>query len=241
MNIRALVIHLERARDRRAQVDRILAEAPVPGEVLDAMDARTIPAEHLGGYTRQLHKPRYPFECSKAEIACFLSHRKAWQAIVDKGLDAGLIIEDDVEFAPGFKEIYEHALSVVQPGDFVRFAKDNRERVRRPLLQDTACHVFVPKTVGLGMLAQLVTREAARKLLAATEVFDRPVDTLLQMTWITGVRMLTVHPSPVRDVSETLGGTTVQHGRGKPAKLRREIVRPLYRIAINRRSRRERP
>lgn len=240
MNNRALVIHLERARDRRAQVDRILAAVPVQGDILDAVDARTMPAECSKAYTRQLHEPRYPFQCSKAEIACLLSHRKAWRTIADNGWDAGLIVEDDVEFVPAFKEVYERALSVVQPGDFVRFAKDNREKVRRSLLHDPACHVFVPKTVGLGMLAQLVTRGAAQKLLSATVEFDRPVDTLLQMTWITGVRMLTVHPSPVRDISSELGGTTIQQKRKAADRIHREIARPVYRAAIALRASRQR-
>ncbi len=98
MNIKAFIIHLARSTDRGPQVDKLIRELPVKTEVIDAVDSRALAdAEIKRVYRRKLHAPRYPFELSKNEIACFLSHRKAWQAIVDQKLDAGFIIEDDIE------------------------------------------------------------------------------------------------------------------------------------------------
>ena len=96
--IEAFIIHLARAKARRPQVERILSACPVPAHVIDAVDGRALSTEELqAAYTRRsLHAPRYPFALSVGEIGCFLSHRKAWQAILDAGLDAGLVIEDSV-------------------------------------------------------------------------------------------------------------------------------------------------
>ncbi len=59
-----------------------------------------------------------------------------------------------------------------------------------------------PSAPPLRALAQFVSNAAARRLLAVTERFDRPVDTFLQMSWITGVELLTFTPSGVYEISE---------------------------------------
>ncbi len=89
-----------------------------------------------------------------------------------------------------------------------------------------------PRLIGLGMVTQLVSRNAAAQLLRATEVFDRPIDTLLQMPWATGVAPWSVSPALVREISPTLGGTTLQKSSDMAAKLHREIMRPLYRMQL---------
>ncbi|HEX8047250.1 glycosyltransferase family 25 protein, partial [Rhizobium sp.] len=73
-NIRAFIIHLDRARDRLPQVERLAAMLPVRSEIIQAVDASALPDADIDlVYRRHLHKPRYPFEMSVGEIACFLS------------------------------------------------------------------------------------------------------------------------------------------------------------------------
>lgn len=105
------------------------------------------------------------------------------------------------------------------------------------VLNTETLQIIEPVPVGLGMVAQLVGREAAQRLLSATQVFDRPVDTTAQMNWVTGLKPLSVLPGGVREVSVRLGGSTIQKSRSLPDKLKREILRPLYRWKIKSRSR----
>src|SRR5690606_20025823 len=101
MRIEGFVIHLKRAVGRRPQVDELLRRLPVPTHVLDAVDGQTLTdAEVASVYRRGLHQPHYPFALRRGEIACFLSHRQAWREIVDRNLDAGLVLEDDVGLDP---------------------------------------------------------------------------------------------------------------------------------------------
>src|SRR3954470_22237545 len=100
---KAFISHLGRAAQRAAQVERLIATLPVPAEIIDAIDGLTLTdADRDRVYRRRLHKPTYPFPLSNSEIACFLSHRRAWAAIVEQGLDAGFVIEDDVELTTEF-------------------------------------------------------------------------------------------------------------------------------------------
>ena len=90
-----------------------------------------------------------------------------------------------------------------------------------------------PSAPPLRALAQFVSNAAARRLLAVTETFDRPIDTFLQMSWVTGVELLTFRPSGVFDKSDALGGSTIQRPSKTPReKLWRELSRPFYRATI---------
>ncbi|MDR6431728.1 glycosyltransferase family 25 protein [Brucella pseudogrignonensis] len=232
MNIKAFIIHLARASDRRPQVAKLVQELPVKTEVIDAVDSRTLPeADIKRVYKRRLHAPRYPFELSKNEIACFISHRKAWQAIVDQKLDAGFVIEDDIELTDVFSVAFQAVTDHFEPGSFVRFTFRDREQGREVFRNDQL-RIIIPNPIGLGMVAQLVSFDAAKKLLAATEQFDRPVDTTVQMRWVTGLQPLAVIPGGVKEISAELGGTTIQHKKSFKDKLAREILRPIYRMRV---------
>jgi hypothetical protein len=96
-----------------------------------------------------------------------------------------------------------------------------------------------PDAPPLRAIAQIVSRGAAECLLERTLPFDRPVDTLMQMTWVTGQPVLVASPSPVRDVSLESGGSTVQRkAMGLTERLRHEAMRPIYRARVLARYRR---
>jgi GR25 family glycosyltransferase involved in LPS biosynthesis len=92
--------------------------------------------------------------------------------------------------------------------------------------------IFEPTLVGLGTQAQIVTYDAAKRLLKRTERFDRPIDVYLQLRWKHGVRILTLWPNGVREHSSSLGGSLIGKEKNKTDKLRRELLRPLYRAMI---------
>ncbi|MBE7185851.1 MAG: glycosyltransferase family 25 protein [Methylobacterium mesophilicum] len=236
MNGRAYVIHLARATGRRANAERLLASLPMPGEILDAVDAKEMSAaEFAEAYRPGLFKPRYPFPLRQTEIACFLSHRKAWAAIAASGLDGGLILEDDVTVDVTVLEaILSAARAVLKPGDYLRFPQYPRDESGPELVHSGEVSIIEPRVPGRRMFMQWVGRDAAAGLVDATRIFDRPVDALLQLPWLLPARILAARPICVREISGELGGTTVQgKGRTLAETLAREIKRPLYRAAVH--------
>ncbi len=234
MTVAAFIIHLARAAKRGEHVRGLLERLPVKAEIVDAVDALNMSEGDVAAvYTRSLHSPYYPFELRKSEVACFLSHRKAWQTIVDRKLDAGLIIEDDVEVDDAFAAQLQLAIDTVQPADYIRFPRWPRGEAGPEVAREKANTIIHPELPGLGMQMQLVGREAAIALLAATERFDRPVDTTIQMRWLHPVRVLSARPITIREIDLDLGGSVVQ-GKNKtlPGRLKREILRPLYRVTL---------
>lgn len=228
-----MIIHLERAEARLPQVEAMRQVVPLKSNVISAVDGQKMKDLHAQAYRRMLMRPTYPFEMRPSEIAAFQSHRACWQRILNENLDAALILEDDLHLNEDiFPKALNLALANFQQGDFVRFPIKLREKKIQEIATSDKIGLHLYDRIALGMVAQLVTREAARALLAASEHFDRPVDNFLQMQWVHNVRVLTVWPSGVREVSAELGGSMIGRKQGLREKLRREILRPLYRRKI---------
>lgn len=231
--IKAFIIHLERATERRTQVAELISQLPVNAEIITAVDARQLSdAEIEQVYQPRLHKPYYPFRLNRNEIACFLSHRKTWQAIIDQGLDAALVLEDDVALTEDFPAAFSAACEALTHSGFIRLPfRPNREN-GPTILSAKQINIIRPSPVGLGTIGQIITREAAQTLLDKTVAFDRPVDTFEQMNWITGLQPLAAVPSGVTEISASLGGSTLKQTRSLGHKLHREIMRPIYRSQV---------
>jgi GR25 family glycosyltransferase involved in LPS biosynthesis len=232
--IKAFIVHLERATERRAQVAELMAQLPIPAEIIIAVDSKQLSDEQVSQvYQPRLHKPYYPFRLSRNEVACFLSHRKTWQAIIDQNLDAALVLEDDVALTPDFPAAFAAAVSVTAQGGLVRLPfRSDRETGAVITGTNTSIKVIHPVPVGLGMVAQIISRSAAKILLELTEKFDRPVDTFAQMNWVTKLQPLSVVPGGVQEISSNLGGSTLKQPCSLAHKLHRELMRPIYRRSV---------
>lgn len=233
--IEAFIIHLARATARRPQVDRILAASPVPATIIDAVDGRGLSSQEIDAvYSRQsLHAPRYPFTMAVGEIGCFLSHRRAWQAIVDKGLEAGLIIEDDVEIdAPVFAQAFGLARQHVAELGYIQFQTRPVRGRSAVVARKGGFSVVRPQVGPLRTSAQIVSAGHAKLLLELTARIDRPVDGFLQLSWVTTKAMCCVVPPGVSDRTSQSGGSTISATTRYSAKISREINRFIYRRRI---------
>ena len=228
-----LIIHLERSLERKPQVRKLKKNLPYRTKVVEAVDGSNTNNDFSKSYVPRLLRPHYPLSLRSAEVACFHSHRKCWQDILDRGLEAALIVEDDVDIIDEeFAAAVELAMKKIRVGDLIRFPIKPREKPRSRSMKRDNISIFEPTLVGLGTQAQIVTYDAARRLLELTERFDRPIDVYLQLRWKHGVRILTLWPNGVREHSSSLGGSLIGKERNNSDKLRRELLRPLYRAII---------
>jgi glycosyl transferase, family 25 len=236
----AFILHLERAAARRANVEALREALPIESEVVDAVEGARLSRQEIDSATaRRRFRPSYPFALTATELGAFLSHRAAWRRIVEENLDFSFVFEDDAR---------------IDPAAFIAFAcfsAADREIWHYVLLPARAlsrCEVVArrgelallrPYAPPLRAIGQIVSRAAAERLLARTLPFDRPVDTFLQMTWVTGQPILVVSPSPVSDVSPESGGSTIQRESMRfVERLHHEIMRPIYRAQVLARYRR---
>jgi GR25 family glycosyltransferase involved in LPS biosynthesis len=238
---KAFIIHLERAVGRRASVDALRTQLPIESEILPAVDGRLLQPEAAeAAYVRARFSPRYPFKLGLPEIGAFLSHRSAWRRIVSDGLDYAYVFEDDA----GIDSALFAALVDAMTAERLRWAyvlmpAAGLEPSGAVVDRHGPFSLVRPYAPPLRAIGQIVSRQAAERLLALTVPFDRPVDTFLQMAWISGIMLLVATPSPIRDVSGDTGGTTIQRRRlGLVQRLRHEAMRPIYRAQVLARYRR---
>lgn len=231
--MRSLIIHMSASTARRPNADALLATLP-DAELIAAVDGRD-PAQ-IADVIRENgthHRPHYPFALRPAEIGVFQSHRRCWQRIVDQGWDYGLIAEDDLQVDP---DRLERALTLIRqaanPGMYIRLPVKQRESPAQVLARDGDMQFILPKTIGLQCICQVVGRDAARRLLNATVLIDRPVDTLLQMHWVTGQPVHAILPNGNREVAAQIGGSTIQVRIRASGKLARECRRAWYRTQV---------
>ncbi len=233
--IETLVIHLARAKGRRKQVEKLLFGSPFRARILDAVDGSKVPvAQRTSGISKaSLFTPAYPFALNGGEYGCFQSHRAAWQTIVDEGLDAALILEDDVALTDDFSAAVALAIEHISAFGYVQFqvwAVDESNEV----VQSGKTAIVRPRVTPLRTSAQLVSRAAAQSLLEMTAQIDRPVDTFLQSHWHTGIHVACVVPSGVEDRTQETGGSTISARRSIWSKIKREFQRNRYRRAVQR-------
>jgi glycosyl transferase, family 25 len=237
---KAFILHLERASSRAANVQSLRAHLPIESEVLAAIDGALLaPQEVDQAYARRRFRPTYPFPLTRTEVGVFLSHRLAWRRILDDALDFAFIFEDDAEIEPAaFAALLEFVTLERPAWDYVLLPAQPI-RSGTPVASRGDFTLLRPDAPPLRAIAQIVSPAAAKRLLDRTLPFDRPIDTLMQMTWITGQPVLVASPSPIRDVSRETGGSTVQRkSMSVVERLRHEAMRPIYRAQVLARYRR---
>ena len=234
MSGKAFIIHLKRAESRKAHVEGLIKASPLTAEIVDAVDGKELsPAERSAVYVRQLHRPIYPFELRDTEIGCFLSHRRCWQRIVELDLPFGMIFEDDAKLDP---QLAARALEVsskhIDQYGYIQFPVRPIADGAKRIAEANGCRLLLPKLTPLRASGQIVSQSAAKHLLKITEVIDRPVDTFLQMFWLTDLKLAAVEPSGLTDRTVQAGGSTIAQEKPLGDRLMREVKRGWYRQRI---------
>lgn len=231
--MRSFVIHMSASTARRANAETLCAALP-NGELAEAVNGRD-PAQiaHVDLHPGDLHSPRYPFALRPAELGVFESHRNLWRKLVEEEIDLAIITEDDLAIDP---DRFAQTLDLIRPhatsDSYIRLPVKQRERPAQVLAQQGELQLILPKLIGLQCICQVVGRSAARRLLAASDRIDRPVDTLLQMHWITGQPVHAVLGTGNREVAAQIGGSTIQKKTRPGDKLGRETKRAWYRAQL---------
>jgi hypothetical protein len=151
--VKIYCINLERAKDRRAQMEAQIKDQNLEMEFIDAFDSGK------EGVTRDHVRP----EIHPGEFGCLMSNYRVWQDMVDKGHSQALILEDDVILVPNFISKLE-SLELPEKWDvvYLEYVSPIYEGKATKDVNEGRC---------LGTMTYLISLEGAKKLLA----FD-PID-----------------------------------------------------------------
>lgn len=104
MRIKILVISLTRSTDRRTAISSRLRALNLDFEFVDAVDAQSLTQSSIQEIQTSQRKYRdYGRNIGATEIACAMSHGKAYQDILNSNSDGGIILEDDAIISDAFK------------------------------------------------------------------------------------------------------------------------------------------
>ncbi len=236
MNPLGYIISMRRAEERFEHVQRVIAKCPIACHRWDAVDGRLLSDASVADvYRKGLHRPHYPFELTRGEIGCFLSHRSVWQQIIDAGLPGALVLEDDIDLSAGFEEAFRFGIEYAPPCSYVQFQIRDVIGGGQELAVSGGYRLVRPEVAPVRAMAQWITRQAAQRLVEATRVFDRPIDTFVQMRWLHGVDVLVLTPPRVREISGELGGSVINAQKRKRFQLpqvSRDWKRFVYRYQV---------
>lgn len=191
------LINLDQSKDRLEKSTKRLNEQGISFERISGVYGKALPNDEVSNhYDQDLNKRKFFRELGRGEIGCYLSHRKAWQAIVDQKLEYAIILEDDFRLVGDLSRVFKAINSLHFDWKLIKLAA--YENKKRPIAYSnpvgSELNIVIHKKAMTGCCAQAVSYEGAIALLKATERFGRPVDTDIQHVWETGVPVYSIMP-----------------------------------------------
>ena len=107
------VINLDRSPDRLKKIDAKLRSLGIRYERIQAVDGKAMSKAEIRAAT-SWGCGKF---CTKGAIGCALSHRKAWETTVKRGMTKVLVLEDDAHFGDNFDHRFAKTWSNV-PSDW---------------------------------------------------------------------------------------------------------------------------
>jgi glycosyl transferase, family 25 len=105
--MKTYVINLARSTDRRAHMTRQLDALGMAREFVEAVEGRSLNSDERAQLVDEDAVARYPHWLTPGAIGCVLSHRRAYQQILEEPGDVGLVVEDDVLLPPDLPAVLD--------------------------------------------------------------------------------------------------------------------------------------
>ena len=225
--MRLFVITLERFPDRHKFVADGLTRLGVEHELFLGIDEVGDDEEAISKYDEAACLRHFGAPLNPGEIGCFSSHYALWKKCVEGG-EPITIIEDDVQFLPGFPRALALVGERIEQHRFIRLT-GCFERAFRVIENISEQHKLVRLLRGpCGTQCYSLSPEGAAVLLAGADQWIQPVDHYVDSFWIHGVESKALLPFEAYEPEEkrrqsSIGDRT--HERRGIAKLRRELNR----------------
>lgn len=224
------VLNLDRCPDRLAAVGQQCGEAGLHLDRIAAIDGHELDQiPWHSQYDEARNRREYLGPLSPGEIACFLSHHRAWGTFLETDDAAAVFLEDDVIALAGADEIRR---VIQQVADFPRPLLCKLNSLRRPRHTGRATQLRRILLPPLTTAAHCMNRAAAEQLLSFTATFHEPVDVCLQRWWDHGVDVRVADP-PLFEEKRGVGyASTIRPPGEGPAegRLQRELRRPIFQL-----------
>lgn len=242
IKMKTYVINLTRRRDRLENMSAQLRRIGLGFERVSALDARNTSEDWLCRFFDH-HGPLGVIP--KGDQCCSLSHRRAWSAFLASDSYHAVILEDDVVLDDAAADLLRSPGWIPSDVDVVKLEHFGPDRQR--------VLVGAPITIGsgramapihsrhTGAAAYVISRQAAKTLLALHSRWPVPVDHLLFNPNVSDVAVMLrpyqLLPAIARQKTAFGGASDIRdwrmpYRRANLALLRREMVRAYYELRL---------
>lgn len=241
------LINLAHETERLLHMTEKLGALSLPFVRFDAVDGQNLNSEQEL-YYRDPHRR----QLGPGELGCLLSHIHIWRLIAAGGDDFGLVVEDDIHFAPDFKAFLEQVIGQIDPDaiEIHRFETFGASVTVKRGARHRAGHRrgYMLETNHGGAGAYLLNRPTARRLLNAADGFRFAVDTELfnpEHRFEKRIRIIQWIPAPcIQDMlcshpvgySSTIDSLRVDGNKNASLMARKpmkDLMRPIYTTAYS--------
>jgi glycosyl transferase family 25 len=191
------LINLERSTDRLAACASQLDSYGLPFDRIEAVNGDTLDVSKINELYN-FGDSSYHKHMTRGELGCYLSHARAWQAIVDEQLDYAVILEDDILLQDHIQQGLEAITYIQQPWDVIKLAEAPAKRNAVHQIPAGDFSLITYNKVPSRTCAQVVSLSGARKLLATSININRPIDIELQYWWESELSVFGLKPYVVK-------------------------------------------
>lgn len=234
--MRAFVISLARATERRSHMASQMACLGIPFEFFDGVDGHLLDDQEIGRvYDDARARTTSWGPLNRGEIGCALSHIGVWRKLIEEDIPYALVLEDDAVLDPAVVDVLEALPPLLGAADVVALVKTNDNTFffhQAPLpRRRRLVYVNQPFYTAAGYV---VTCGAAQRLVRHALPLTVPIDFWYHDTGFRGVVPIrAVHPpvaaQAIADhLPSQIGGREV-HLLPKPAHDRRSLLRQALR------------
>lgn len=188
-----LLINLDKSLDRLQKCEALLQQhhidylriSAVNGDELSPLVLQQWMAANFSKYYKTL---------TANEIACYLSHRKCWQYLLDSDFSYAVVLEDDFSLEKEVSNLHQYIQAIKHPWDCIKLME---WPIKRNVIWRQACvdkelvrYDKIPSRTG----AYVVSRAGAVKMLAQSHKIARPVDIDCQYWWENNLMVFGLKP-----------------------------------------------
>ncbi|EEZ33492.1 lipooligosaccharide biosynthesis protein lic2B [Brucella sp. NF 2653] len=177
--MRFYLINLDRSSDRLEHMTSQFAKLGADFVKIPAVDGREMPPEALKAVTATERPWAAPL--TPTEIGCFLSHRRCLEAIARNDDPYAVVVEDDVIFADDAGKLLLHSEWVPHDADIVKIETQGKKVLIGKPIACASTRYSVARLYSVHILAAgyIVSRDAARRIVAEMEKVSAPIDHFL--------------------------------------------------------------
>ncbi|WP_052737496.1 glycosyltransferase family 25 protein [Grimontia sp. AD028] len=224
MNI--FVISLPRSHDRRKHILSTMEGKGINFQYFDAIDGRENPHPFFHKYNDKKRLNRKGYSLTPGEKGCFTSHYLLWQKCVELN-EPIVVLEDDIGVLDNFKEDVKKVINIVDKYGLVRLITFLEDKyVSDKYEHKNLCIVSYKKPV-LGTQGYVLSPNAARKLITASEEWYEPVDVFIDNEWRHKAGIYCAIPSCITHLDES---SDIGCRRKPKVSLTQRAKREIYRF-----------